>query len=136
MRQVFFGVLLTVVYNTSDVHAIELKGQVSVDIAHGNKAIKNWIECAKRDERFLLYDQSSQILSLRHGKAVLRKCLIGFESLGVMPKEKTFLLLKKIRLSFIYTRRSILHERNIIEGLAISPNFMLLFHSIRYLTHI
>jgi hypothetical protein len=92
MRQVFCWVLLTVVYNTSDVHGIELKGQASVDIAHGNKAIKNWIECAKRDERFLLYDQSSQILSLRHGKAVLRKCLIGFESLGVMPKEKTFLL--------------------------------------------
>ena len=92
MRQVFCWVLLAALYNTSDVRGIELKEQASVDIAHGNKAIKAWIECAKRDERFLLYDQSSQILSLRHGKAVLRKCVISFESLGVMPTEKTFLL--------------------------------------------
>jgi len=92
MRQVFCWFFLVALNNSSHVNGIELEEQTSVDIAHGNKAIKAWIECAKRDERFLLYDQSSQILSLRHGKAVLRKCLVGFESLGVMPQEKTFLL--------------------------------------------
>ncbi|MEE3233492.1 MAG: hypothetical protein VX294_04940 [Candidatus Latescibacterota bacterium] len=92
MRQIFCWVLLGVLCSNAYVHGIELKEQSSADIAHGNKAIKAWIECAERDERFLLYDQSSRILSLRHGRAVLRRCSVEFEKLNAMPKEKTFLL--------------------------------------------
>jgi|MDSW01.2.fsa_nt_gb hypothetical protein len=92
MRNMVFVTILFVLLSNSYVFGVVSKKQSEAQIAHGNMAIEAWIECANGDERFLLYDQNTQILSFRHGKAVLRECLVEFEKLREMPNAKTILV--------------------------------------------
>jgi hypothetical protein len=92
MQQISFWVLLVIVSSTSNGQGKEVEKHSSTAIAHGNKALKAWIEYAERDDRFLLYDQEAKILSLRHGKAILRRCLVVSDTISDIFWVKTFFL--------------------------------------------
>ena len=92
MLQISFWVLLVALCNISNGQADEFGKYSSASIARSNKALKAWIDYAERDDRFLLYDQETKILSLRHGKAVLRRCLVKYDRIDEMFRVKTFLL--------------------------------------------
>jgi len=53
-------------------------------LAHGNRALRAWIERLSSDQQYLLLDRSSATIKLMHGRAELRACKLLSES-GLIP---------------------------------------------------